>query len=211
MTMNFRLIDDALTTVLGAAAAGRFRVVGYQAEAKGSDAVIDDNRLVEVFFASGEFPKSGGTLRGPVRHNMTFNIFLTVAKSAECDLSVIDNPASTPVQISNAIAAAKNAAYLADKSLNELADHVYQILMDARNIDLQLPFVVANRWIESIQKDAPLERGSLVVLTGLIPFTCTLDEQVEGDLGVAAVPPVFDTEIQPNEDDYGKAGVLTGG
>lgn len=209
--MNFRVIDQALTDLLGTAAAGRFQVAGYQKQAMEVREVVDNNRIVEVFYSRGEFPKSASTRRGPTRHNMQFDLNLTVAKGAETDLSVIDNPASPPAAVAAAIAATKYAAARADDSWNELADIVYQIIMDAQQIDIGLSTPIADTWLMSIEKDPPLERGSHVVLTGLMRFTCARDEQVEGDVGVAGVAPLHDVTTEYNEDTYGKAGVKTGG
>jgi len=216
MTMNFRLIKASVVNLLGTAAAGRYRTIGFQKPGQGAAEVKDNNRSVQVYYSSGDFPKSAGNPSGPTTHEITINFDLTVSAPARVDLSVIQNPASTPAQIQSALAALQEAANLADDSIDELADNIYQEIMDARNIDLGLARPVASRWIGNINKDDPLPRGKLVVLTGTMQLTCKIDEQVSGETPVSAVAPAFDTEIEVYQTDSAtadeaEAGVLTGG
>jgi hypothetical protein len=202
--MNFRTVKTAIVNLLGVSAAGRYRTIGYQKQAESAEGILDSNRTVQVFYSEGKFPKSAGSLNGPVAHEVTILIQLAVAKSAGCDLSVIEDENSTPAQIAAAIAAMQPAAELADESLDELVDVVYQVLMDAA-IDLSLIAPISNKWIESIRKDQPLPRGDLVVLTGEMMLTFRVTEELTG----AALTPgqSIDTEVEFDEDETGKAGV----
>jgi hypothetical protein len=144
--------------------------------------------MVQSFFKEGEFSKSSGSMRGPNQHDMTFGIGLTVNAPSRCNLAVINAPASTAAQVAIAMEAMQDAAYVADELMDELFDIVYQVLMDARNVDLGLAKgIVANRWVGSLQKDSPLPSGELVTLTGEVLFTCRTSEAVLGEAGVAAV------------------------
>ena len=182
--MNFRTIKNSIINILGTAEAGRFRTVGFQRQTKSGEEVINNNRLVTVYYSSGAFPKRAGRNTGPVQHDITYRIELTVSKPASGDVSIINNPSSTPAAIAAAIEAIQEAAQLADESIDELFDIVYQILMDARNVDMGLSVgIVTNHWIDSIQKDEPRPKGDLVVLTGSANLTLRTSEQVTGDPG----------------------------
>jgi len=217
MTMNFRLIKASVVNLLGAAEGGRYRTIGYQKPGQGESEVKNNDRSVQVYYSSGDFSKSGGGVAGSsTSHEITINFDLTVSKPALVDLSIIQNPASTPAQIQGALAALQEASDLADNSFDELADIIYQEIMDARNVDLGLARPVGSRWISGINKDDPLPRGKLVVLTGSMQLTCKIDEQVTGATPEPAVPPAIDVDnkfYQPDSAtaDKAEAGVLTGG
>lgn len=206
--MNFRIIKNSIINILGTAEAGRFRTVGFQRQTKSSEEVINNNRLVTVYYSGGSFPKRAGRNTGPVQHDITYRIELTVSKPASGDVSIINNPSSTPAEIAAAIEAIQEAAQLADESIDELFDIVYQILMDARNVDMGLTIgIVTNRWIDSIQKDEPRPKGDLVVLTGSANLTLRTAEQVAGDPGTPGAN-IIETisDIKDNIPDI--AGVL---
>ena len=84
--------------------------------------------------------------------------------------------------------------------------------MDARNIYAGLDKgIVANRWVDTIQKDTPLPRGEYVLLTGSMILTLRVAELVEGDTGAPGA--IFDTTIDIEGDDVertGAAGTLGG-
>jgi len=214
MTMNFRTIKASLISILANAEAGRYRTIGYQRQGQAGSENTGNNRSVQVFYNQGEFPESAGSRNGPVMHGITFAVQMTVAMPAKADLSVINNPASTLPQVAAAINAMQEGQQLADNSLDELIDIIYQVLMDAENIDIGLDIGdVSNRWVDNVQKDQPMQRGEFVVITGSMQFTCACSETVTGDSGTAGS--AVDTEIQnENQDgdaDPGPAGVLVGG
>jgi len=187
--MMFRTLKASVVSLLGLAAGGRFRVVGYQPQGAEAEEVKGDLRLVQVFFSGGQIPKSGGGSAGPVAHNVTVKIELTAAKASEGELAPLVNPASTPVEFAAALASFTSAAELAADSMDELIDIVFQILMDGRNIDLGLdPGDVSNRWIERIDKGEPSPRGELVVISGSMDLTCRVSEALLGDAGVPSDP-----------------------
>jgi len=136
--MEFRRVRDSVRRLLAAQAAGKFRVLGMQKAGKGAAAVSGDNSLVEVYYSEGAFPKSGGALTGPTRHDLTFRIALTVSEAAAVDVATIEAEGATAEQIASAIVAMRESGALADLRLDALFERVYQILMDARNVDLGL-------------------------------------------------------------------------
>lgn len=224
--MNFRTIKEALVLLLGSEAAGRYRTIGYQEQGQSAEEVLGVLRSVQVFYTRGAFPKNAGSINGPTEHEITFTLDLTVSAPSEGPLSVLNDPGATPAELIAAIAAFREAADVADYYFDEFADILYQIIMDARNQDLGLPLPevpppdpdnrlkrIADRWIGSIDKNPPQPRGEYVILTGTMQLTCSIDEQVLGDEGIAGDE--IDVSIQPNDingqPDRTIAGVFLGG
>lgn len=205
--MTFRALKTSIIdNILGPAEAGQFVTIGFQRQAKAAEEVLDSLRTVQVYYSSGDFNKSAGRINGPSQHDITFRIDLAVSKAAEGDLSVINNPESTQPQVEAAILAFQEAADLADQSIDELIEIVYQILMDAENIGLGLADgIVSNRWVDNIQKDNPLPRGEYAVLTASMILTCRVAEAITGIAGTAAN--IFDTTVDIDGDDVEKTGV----
>lgn len=207
MTMKFRIVKTAIKDTLGNASAGNFQVIGFQRQQKQAESYQGNDRLVEVFFKREGFDKGKGRKNGPVTGDVSISVELTVSSPAQADLSVLDNAASTPAQKQAAMAALKEAANIADESFDELADIVYQILMDARNIYFGLgKGVISNRWVSEITKDNPNERGQLVVLTGIMEITCGVSEDVPGDTGKVFDSISLETEIK--DDTVQKTGIV---
>lgn len=205
--MEFRTIKQAIIDTLSAAAAGRFVVIGHQRQKKSAE-TINANRLVQVYYTTGQFPKSGGKQIGSKAHDMKFNIDLTVSESAEGDISTLGNPASTALQRQTALAAVQEATDKADSQIDDLIDIIFQILMDARNIDLGLTKgTFADRWITTVQKDTTIEEGGFAVKTANIQYTCKTDEDIVGDTGTAISPDIYDATIDIDGDGVEKTGV----
>lgn len=211
--MQFRITKKNLVTILGNAARGRFRVVDHQVQVIDSTEILGDNRRVQVFYGEGDFSKSKAGQTGPVQHEPTYRIELGVSAATEVNLAVLNSETSTAAQRSAALSAFKSSAKLADDSIDELFEIVYQILMDGRNVDLGEegpPYVISNRWVESFRKDSPVPQGEYVELTGSIQFSCQMIEAITGDTGKDAVQPAFDITDDLDGDDNEKTGVTTG-
>ena len=205
--MNFRTIKNAVGTILTNSAAGRYTVAGFQKQTKSANEVIDNSRIVQVYYSRGMFPKSGGSMRGNNDHDITIKIDFTVSKAAAGDIATLNNANATPLQIQVAMEGIAVAGNLADDSLDELFDIVYQVIMDARNIELGLDSgIVSNRWITDFQKDSPLPRGELLVLTGSCNLTCKTNEIITGQEAVDATAISTDFSIDGNLGD--SAGVI---
>lgn len=207
--MNFRVINKAIIKLLGDSAAGRFRVVGYEAQGKASQEVKGNNREVQSYFAQGDFARSAGRTRGSAKHAMTFTLGFTVSSPAKVNLSVINREGATKEQVAGALSAMLDAAYCADLLFDELADIAYQILRDSRNYDLGLPIgTVTDGWVAHIHKDPPAPNGELVTLTGTMVYTCATDEAVTGDTGTVPTEGVT-TRIDMPGDDVQQTGITT--
>jgi hypothetical protein len=201
--MEFRNVKTAIQDILENESSGRFRVVGRQVMSKTADEIRDNDRLVQVYFSDGQFPKSG-RMSGPKTHDLTIDIDLSCSASAEGDLSVLDSDNATHQQKALALLQIREASEIADTLIDDLIEDVYQILMDARNIDLLLQVgTISGRWIDRIQKDTLLERGSLVVKTANMKYTCRVQEIVSGSIGnrPAIVKFNSDTPISADPDE----------
>jgi len=200
--MMFRTVRDALVEVLGDNAESRFRVIGYQRQSKSSDEVLENNRLVQVYFSDGSFPKSSGRMRGPKTHDVTFEIDMAASAAAVGDLTVLDSTTATAIQKAAALASVREAAEVADTQIDVLIDAIYQILMDARNEKLGLDVGdIASRWIDGIQKDTIISHGDLVVKTANMKYTCRVQEVVLGAIGNEPETVTIDTSVTVGDTD----------
>jgi len=183
MAMQFEVVKAKINEILAAAAAGRFRTIGHQSQSVTALSIEGVKRTVRVYYSGGDFPKGASSANGPISHDITFNVELAVAEAGKIDIATLENPASTEAQKITAFVAAKEADELADTSWDEFFRIVWQILMDARNIDFGLPYEVANRWVSTGQKDKISSTGSMIVVTGVIRLELRVSEQVLGDAG----------------------------
>jgi len=216
MMMNFRTIKSEIVTLLGAAAAGRFRTLGYPSDAMAASGVVNSDRSVQVYNKNGDFPRKSGSLSGPVMHTPTVTIELTASATARGDLSTLDDPGSTPSEFAVAIAAFKDATLAADDSLDELIEIVYQTIMDARNLDLGHADPISERWISSWEKTNPMQQGQYVSIVASMDLTYKIDEQLTGETPRAAEPDkavntVIKTYNDEDGDPQGGAAVKAGG
>lgn len=206
--MKFRTIKAAVKTLLTDSASSRYTVAGSQRQTKSAEEVIDNSRLIQVYYQRGMFPNRGGSISYGVKdHEITIKISFTVSKAASGDIATLNNSESTAGQIQTAIANIAFASDLCDDSIDELFDIVYQVIMDARNINLGLSAdIVSNRWITDFQKDDPLPRGELIVLTGSCNLTCKAAEVVTGE--TPKTGKIIDTDLEIKDDLGDNAGVL---
>ena len=205
--MNFETLKASIVELLGNAAAGRFRVIGYQKQAQSAESVKDLDRSVQVFYKQGVFPKLAGSINGPVQHDMVFHIILTVSSASKGNLAALNDPNSTIPDLKYALAHLRLAEENADELFDSLSRIVYQILMDARNVDLGIqPIRVGSRWVETIIKDEVLIRGALVIQSGTLRLTARMPEELSGDSG--EMIEVIDDGIEIDGDPTVQAGTL---
>ena len=189
------VVREALKSILGAAAGGRYTVEGFQRQAHGAEEIVGNLRHVTVFYRQGAFDRSrSGWLQGPFQHGMTFAVQLQLAAPAKIDVASIEN-AQSAQEFMSALGGMEEAAANADALWDELSGIVYGILMSPLNM---IPGT-ADRWISSIQKDNPAPRGEYVLLTGTMDYTCTGPETVTGAVGVAPTEGV-DIDLQATAD-----------
>jgi len=219
MVMQFRTVKDSLLSLLVASEAGRYQTIGFQRERKGADEVKGNNRLVQLYYSRGSFPRSASSLSGPFQHKPTYQVDLTVSEAATVDLSTLNNESASAADRITALAARAEAAKLADDSLDELFDVVFQVIMDARQRDLDLGIGgVADIYISDFQKDEPDVSGRLVTITAAFIVAVSMEEIVSGETSIAQDQLVsggsintFDIETEEAEDETSETQILTEG
>lgn len=205
--MKYREIKESIiNNVLGPQQTDKFRVIGYQDHGRAAEEVLNNNRLVQVYYREGDFDKKGGRLTGSTQHDMSFSIEMTVSASAKGDIRALKDPNATPEILAAALDSFATATEIADNLMDELIEIIYQILMDARNYKLGMEKgIVANRWISNASKSDPVDRGEHVVLMAQMRLTCRAAEQVKGILPNDLQ--FIDTSIEINEDNNNNTGV----
>lgn len=212
MIMEFRTVKTAVVNLLGSAAAGRYRVVGYKPRAMAPEEANDSLRTVQVFYADGKFPRSGGGSLGPVAHDVTLKIDLAVACAAKGDLSVLENPAATAVQLAAALDTFQESAETADDTMDALIDAIFNILMSGENLDLGIADAdISNRWINAINKEEPSPRGEYVMINAAMDLSFRVAEILDGDTGTTADPVLgaVYTDVETNMPDSASADDAT--
>ena len=198
--MQFRTIKTAITNLLGAQAAGRFTVEGYQRQSHSAEEILDNLRHVTVYYHTGDFPEESFE-QGPFDHEMTFHVSLLLSADSKADLSTLTNPAATSAQYAAALAASLPASANADSLFDELVDIVWNILIDTPNRDLGLAqYTIERRWIRNVQKEHPLPRGEYMVLAGTMDYVCRAIEKIAGVQGVPAGAHALDASIGETAD-----------
>lgn len=178
MTMNFTIVKNAIINSLGESAGGRYRVSGYRPQNHTQEQVSGSRRMVQVVYASGEFPKSASGY-GPFTHDVTLNIVLFVSEPSSVDLSVINDPGASSGERKAALDSMVNAAESADSSMDELFGLVFSDIMKGENWDLcEVP--VYNRWVSGFEKHQINPNGEYAELVGIITVTFRVEENVDG-------------------------------
>lgn len=192
--MLFRTIKANIIDILVAAEAGRYRTI--KAQRQNTSGIQNENlsRTVTVFYSQGNFA-AGGRINGPTQHDMTFGIELAVSGPAQGDLAPLLDSGATQGQKAAALANLKASSLVVDELIDELYDIIYQILMDGRNQNLgTTKGTITKRFINNIQKDEPVPRGELVILTGMMNLSCRGAEEVPGDIQTEEQK-IYDTTI----------------
>lgn len=207
MTMNFRVLRDAIIQLLGDNANGKFRVVGYQQQGATGEENAGESRSVQVYFSKGINPKSAGSMSGSNQHDTLFNLDMTVAMKTAGDVATFNDPNATPAQLIAALQSMQAGEELVQDKLDELYELVYQIIQDPvnRNLGVQ-DEVIASRWLQGFDKDDIMRRGEFAVLTGRSVISARMEERTTGLTGNAleTIDTGFDTEGDPTV----RSGVL---
>lgn len=202
--MNFRTIKTALVEILESAEAGRWQTVGAQRQTVSAREALNENRFVRVTYDQGDLSLTRSA--GSTMHKITYLLLFQVSADAKADLSIIDNPGSTPAQIVNALAAKENADERADQQMDELWDLVYQTVMNREIYRLNIDGgkVFDKITVSGFQKGEPEPRGELVSLTAAAQITCNSTEAITG---VTPTPGnSIDTTLNINDDTGDNAG-----
>jgi hypothetical protein len=209
--MQFRVIKQAIIDTLIAGEVGKYKTYASQKQTKGASENLEIPRVV-CFYESGDFPKSGGRSQTNRKHNASYRIEITVILQPEVDLSVLNNPASTPAQMQAALAAMPILSDEADARLDEAFDDVYQVIQAANVYDFGLNVGDAvDSWITQMQKGDPTPRGEFFIITGHMRLEVSMDEEITGDTGTPGV--AYDNTINVDGDqgdNLGASGDLGG-
>lgn len=204
--MKFEGIRDSLEQLLlNGSTDGAYRVIGYQKTAEDAENAIDDKRFVTVYYSSGEFPKSSGVeAGGPVDHDMSFQVELTITQPSKGDISSLTT-GSTAAQRLTALTGFKDACRLADRELDDFVSVIWNLIMDSRNRDLGYSQKLGSRWIGSFQKGEPIDMQKFVTISGVLTLTAMVDELPQGDPGVTGEDIAVTVDI--NEDTVQATGL----
>lgn len=203
MTMNFIIIKDALKAIFAPQDGVEYRLIGYQRQEKAAETLRNKNREVVVYFRRFTQPKGRSRFSGPATIEAEYSVELQV--SAATNVNLLDLETNDPAKIQTALAGLKEASDIADTSMDELIDIVWNVLNDARNKQLGLDDgIMSSAWTSEVTKGEPNPRGGLVVLSASIPFTCTTTEEPSGEVPVDIVENNIDNII--NEDTNQKTG-----
>ena len=190
--MNFRTLKQNVVSILSSASSGRFEVIQSQQQRQGSKD-INTLKKVIVYFVSDDFPENTGSANGELQSKPTFRIFLEVASKGK--FTDKDDPSSLI-----------SADLIADDEIDELIEIVFQILMDARNIDLGMSIgQVSGRYIKNVQKSTPNKDGENVIMMAQMDLTCMTSEEILGDEGVEGTNIISSLNI--NGDTFQQTGI----
>lgn len=208
--MEYRIIKDSIIKILEDNANNCFRVVGSQGQKHSAEEFKGNNKLVRLFSSDGEFPKGSGAHLGPVDHHVIYKIELTVSAPATGDLKILKNVNASAVERQVALANALEGTAEADNLLDELYDLVFNILMDANNVDMGMgKGNIADRWIADWHKDEPLDSGSLVVLTATTSLTLRTEEEITG-IPIVGEGSINSVRIDIDKDDVEQTKITVG-
>jgi hypothetical protein len=221
MTMNFIEVKTALKALLAAdGVTNGYRVIGHQRQITNMEEVLNNDKLVQVFYGEGDFDKGKGSRTGPTNHEMTFKVELYLAKGAEGDKSGLAS-ATTDAERAAIIAAYKEAQEVVDAEFDLFANHVYNVLMDTRNDNIGMPIPpavgsnlrVSNTWVSAIRKDTVMGDGEYSGLTGTLTFKCDVCEELAGDTGLPfdeGVDGAYSINTDPNLETIDEATPIAG-
>lgn len=185
--MQFQTVRDALINTIGADVLllpvdDQFSVVGYQRQAISAKRALFAS--IQIYYNTGDLPKSSSAfVGGPVDHNCSFRIDMTVAGRARGDLDSLNN-ANSPAQKMAALATFQEAAYGVDIRIDQLWSDVWNILMNAKNELYGLPVgALSSRWVGGFSKSDVSDKGEIVTISGSATFTCKVSEDVQGEEG----------------------------
>jgi hypothetical protein len=138
---------------------------------------------VTVYYASGDFGKKS-SVNNPYDHNCTYRIDVLVGSTAKVDLSVLQNPASTPAQMAAALGDSHAASVLSDEKTEAVLSALFDIIMSPVNRNLGTDYNT-NRWIDGFEKKNPQSLGAIVIQSASITLSARCVEEVSGETGVS--------------------------
>lgn len=204
---NFDEVEIRGLKILQDAAAGRFKVVGYQNQMKSAEE-ISALPLVQFFSWNAQTPKELGSLQGPLYDEMTYVVWITVAASATADLHVLRDLNATDEDRALALLRGSPSGMRSNKLLNKIIAAVRNIIMDARNREFDMPKgIVSNRWVSGWTKNDALLDGQFLTLTASMQINCRIKEDITGEIPIAPTGVVVNSTLDIDGDDVEQTGV----
>ena len=192
-------LKDAIVTLLGNNAAGRFVVIGYKTQAQSSEETRDDYRSVQVFLFYGGFPKN--KRNGPYSHDLKIRVDITASKASKADLSVLEDAESSEAEKITAINEMQNSSDLVENSSLECLGFVFDILADSQQNDFGFGDTVSNKKIIDWTNHGPVKYGKFTTNTISLNISVSVEEPVIGETPVDAEEPIFDTTVDVYDND----------
>ncbi len=205
---------NTVVALLGAQAAGRFQVIGYQQQKKPAETNID-NVLVQCFIDRSEIDWARSSRNGPKEHEVGIKIQFTVSQPASVDIAVLEDSASTDGQRATALSNLSSPAVESTSALYAAWSAVFEILDDARNLTFGLPKgSISDKSYSNFQQDEFPPRGGLGILTATSMLEFRVKEAQLGDLGNEPIETIYDNTLKgagtdEGVDDVSKAGTET--
>lgn len=196
--MAFENLRDGIEALLIANQSTLYRTVTEQKQSTGAEEHKGNLRSIQVFFSEGDRDEKKSS-RTQFEHNVTYEMFFTVAASSTADLSVLNNESATPSQKQAALLASTAGSRVADRLMDEFYRIITQIIMNPVNEDLGLAkYIVSNRVLANFRKNQPIDHGNLIVLTASAKLTAWVTEDTIGATPVVAVEPAIGIESNFN-------------
>ncbi len=199
--MEFENLRDAVIAVFVENEQGLYQTIDKQEQSRSSEQMKGTLRTIQVFVQSTNPEHSSQT---EFENEVTFGLFLRVAEPSKGDVATLDSPTATPTEKQAALLAIDLGTKRADLSYDALLRIATRVIMSPLNLDLGMDeFTVSNRILKTARKDAPVDHGNLIVLTGSAFITASVTEIMDGATPVAAVQDAIriDSEFHtPGED-----------
>ena len=186
MTLAAVTAFNTVVALLGAQAAGRFQVIGYQQQKKPAETIID-NPLVQCFIDSADIDWSRSSRNGPKEHEIRIKIQFTISQPAKADIATLEDEDSTDAQRATALSNLTSPAVETTLALYAAWSAVFEILDDARNLTFGLPTgSISDKSYSEFKQDEFPSRGG----PGILTATSFLEFRVkEAQLGLTPVEP----------------------
>lgn len=226
--MKFEELRDSIITLLETYSTGRFRVIKGQVEDIPADQLTGTNRVVQIFYGGGDFPKNKST-KVDLQHDFQYTLQLYISAPCKGDKAVIESDTATSGEKAAALLAITGSQVVADIATDELIRMIVQILMSPTNEQLGMPMLdsngdpvtgytqglkqVSSRWVSNIRKSQPLDRGNLVLIPATMTLSGILNETVTGltpvspDTNTFDIEHEFNTQSDPDDADPAISGV----
>ncbi len=203
--MKFEELRDSIETLLETYATGRYQVVTGQKQDIADTEMVDDKRIIQLFYQDGSY-KEGSSTKVLLQHHCNFTLNYYVASPALADLATLDSASTTAAQKTAALVNTVTSFSRADKAMDEFRRMITQIIMNPAHEQLGMPMLdsagdpittnapgrkqVSSRWLSTFTKSQPLDKGNLTTIQASERLFLILDETL---LGVTPVSPATDT------------------